>query len=462
MHSGTVNRGMRTSARRVGGALGILALTIPANAGFAQEVSPPVVGRDGPPGMEYIVRTDDRARLGVYLLPGCDVVPRGSVECAAPPVVASVVGGAPAAAAGVQPGDTLLSLDGVSLGTESGQRALAELRAGEPVTVRIGRESGRRDIRVTPTARPMNGLFELSGPTWHATAPSTVRVFRLREEDGAVSDFHFTPASDRPAGASGFVVFEADENGALSLEFGLPGVAVYTRDGRRIELAELERRVREAGPSAAQEFAVARVAPSVSGEGRLEVEVESVRPGAAAEPAHRLILENAQLARRLESVHRGTLVEARTRIDSVLRVQGELARRGELPPAAGYAYAFRSGGDAPRPPTTISPHTDPSGLEAPLLSTYRLAGAEFRSLTAELAEYFAVDSGVLVLRVIPETPAQRLGLKGGDVIVEVDGRATPDVTTFRSLIGELLMRGLEPEVKWNRKGQEISGNLTAR
>jgi S1-C subfamily serine protease len=44
----------------------------------------------------------------------------------------------------------------------------------------------------------------------------------------------------------------------------------------------------------------------------------------------------------------------------------------------------------------------------------------------ELKDYFGVDDGLLVLRVVPGTPAERAGLRGGDVILRVDGR---DVTT---------------------------------
>ena len=438
-------------------ALGLSASVAP---GLAQQAPRPEAEPAGPPSVGIMSRAEDQARLGVYLRSGCDIGPMPPGECTAPPIVTSVIDATPAAMVGVQPGDTLLALDGVALDTGAGRRALAGLRAGEPVMLRIGRESGRRELRVTPEARPMSGLFHLTGPTWRATAPSTVQVFRLREEDGAVSEFHFSPASERPAGAGGFVVFEADENGVFRLDFGRPDIQVYTHDGRRVELAELERRVREAGPEAVQAFAVARMSPPGDGT-RFEVEIETVRTVRGAEAPRRLILEDPQLASRLESVHRGALIEARTRIDSVLRVQAELARRGELPPNVGYAYELRFDEEAPRPPIRVE-RIAPSATGAPVSSTYRLAGAEFRTMTPELADYFAVDSGVLVLRVIPETPAQRLGLRGGDVIIEVDGTATPDVTILRSLVGELLARGLQPEVKWNRKGRELSGNLASR
>ena len=433
-------RRTRTVGRLLAGSLGAFALTLAAGPIAAQEAAPapnvPTAAERRPPLVAgQFGPGDGQARLGIYLQPGCgtDLLPRGG--CDAPPIVASVVDGAPAAEAGVQTGDTLLALDGVSLGSEAGRRSLGSLRDGEPVTLRIGRSSGRRELRVTPTARPLTGQFVLSGPTWRSAAPSSVRVFRLRDEEGGISEFHFTPSPDRPERSGrtqGFVVFEADERGVFSMGFGRPDVEVFTRDGRRVELEELERRIREEGNDAAREFGVARVFSSAPGAHgiEVEVEVEGLHTGEGRTPSRRLILEDAQLAQRLVSVHEQSLAAARIRIDSILHVRGE---RRVLPAP-----------DAPAP------------------STYRLAGAEFQTLTSELAEYFAVDTGVLVLRVIPETPADRLGLRGGDVVVDVDGRATNDVSTLRTLIAEALVQGLEPEVKWNRKGNELHGNLAPR
>lgn len=429
------------------GLLGAVALTFAAQPAPAQEAPPEAdMAEPRPPFAGYFtqqVRGDSRARLGVYLEYGCRAEPTPEASCDAPPIVARLVDGAPAAEAGVQPGDTLVALDGVSLASEAGRRSLGTLRAGEPVTLRVGRASGRRELSVTPTARPTTGLFVLSGPSWTSAAPSNVQVFRLRDEEGVVSEFHFAPTPDRPGrpdrpasadppgGTEGYVVFEAAEGGAFSMGFGRPDVQVFTRDGRRVELHELERRIREAGDRAAQEFGVARVFSRAPEAGGIEVEVEvEAPPSAEGSPPRRLILEDAPLARRLESVHRQSLVAARTRIDSILHARGE--RRVQPAPVV------------------------------PASSTFRLAGAEFQSLTTELAEYFEVDTGVLVLRVIRETPADRLGLRGGDVVVEVGGRATPDVTTFRRLIDERLIAGDDIGVKWIRKGQELRGNLAPR
>lgn len=49
-------------------------------------------------------------------------------------------------------------------------------------------------------------------------------------------------------------------------------------------------------------------------------------------------------------------------------------------------------------------------------TTSVLAGAELAAVSPELGENFGVSRGLLVLRVAPNTPAARAGLRGGDVI----------------------------------------------
>lgn len=57
-----------------------------------------------------------------------------------------------------------------------------------------------------------------------------------------------------------------------------------------------------------------------------------------------------------------------------------------------------------------------------------LLGVEAESLTDQLAAFFGVKEGVLVRSVLKDTPAEKAGLKAGDVIVKVDGEAvsTPE------------------------------------
>jgi C-terminal processing protease CtpA/Prc len=65
-----------------------------------------------------------------------------------------------------------------------------------------------------------------------------------------------------------------------------------------------------------------------------------------------------------------------------------------------------------------------------------VAGAELSELNPELARYFRVDDGVLVLQVSRSTPAARAGLQGGDVIVRAGGRAVRSVADLRRAFGD--------------------------
>jgi S1-C subfamily serine protease len=64
-----------------------------------------------------------------------------------------------------------------------------------------------------------------------------------------------------------------------------------------------------------------------------------------------------------------------------------------------------------------------------------VGGAELRELTPGLSDYFGAESGVLVLRVAPDTPAARAGLEEGDVIVRAgDDTISNPVDVRRALL----------------------------
>lgn len=426
-----------------------------ADGGEAPQSPPTMQWRQSMSGGSGFFTSQARgARLGVFLKPGCEIETGIEGDCPSAPVVAGVVDDAPAAQAGVEPGDTLVSLDGVALRTEAGRRRLAQLEEGVPVQLEVGREDGRKTLEVTPTARKITAVFEMNGTAWRTPAPappSDVHVYRLRSDDGGVAEFHLAPTPDAatPSPATpggGFVVFGEDDGGNLRVTVGDSDVEVRTLDGQRVELAELEQHLRGLKR---------KLAGMPDGLRAIETEIEvRATDGPKGEaPRQRLIIENPPLAHRLQSVHSQTLVEARARIDSVVKQQVELARRGELPPGAAAGYSYVVPAKAP-PAVSLFGGRLPDGMEQ------RLAGAEFRPLTPDLAEYFAVEEGLLVLRVVPETPAQRLGLRGGDVVTEVGGHESPDMITFRQLVAESQASSRVLEVKWNRKGQELSGELT--
>jgi serine protease Do len=89
----------------------------------------------------------------------------------------------------------------------------------------------------------------------------------------------------------------------------------------------------------------------------------------------------------------------------------------------GLSFAYRTDSDGVAPlemPLEIMP------LPSPLI------GINGETLTPQLADYFGVTAGVLVRTVAPKTPAEKAGLKAGDVVVKVNGMA---VDSIREITG---------------------------
>ncbi len=64
----------------------------------------------------------------------------------------------------------------------------------------------------------------------------------------------------------------------------------------------------------------------------------------------------------------------------------------------------------------------------------RVAGAELREMNRDLAEYFQVDSGLLVTDVAEGSPAETAGLLSGDVLRSVNGTVVATVDQFREIM----------------------------
>ncbi len=64
----------------------------------------------------------------------------------------------------------------------------------------------------------------------------------------------------------------------------------------------------------------------------------------------------------------------------------------------------------------------------------RRFGVEVMPLSDQLASYFGVKDGVLVASVLEDSPASRSGVRAGDVVVTVNGRAVMNVGDFRDQI----------------------------
>jgi serine protease Do len=112
--------------------------------------------------------------------------------------------------------------------------------------------------------------------------------------------------------------------------------------------------------------------------------------------------------------------------------------------------------NAPAPPAPPVPFN--GGTPFPVIpGNSPIVGFEGEALNAQLAEYFGVKEGVLVRSVNPNTPAQRAGLKAGDVVVKVNG--TP-VTTPREITG-LVRSNRKKAISFSvvRNKKEISLNV---
>jgi len=65
-------------------------------------------------------------------------------------------------------------------------------------------------------------------------------------------------------------------------------------------------------------------------------------------------------------------------------------------------------------------------------------GALIQNLDEDLARSFGYDStkGVLVGDVLPDSPAEKAGLRAGDIVVEYNGRAVSDVNSLRNAVAD--------------------------
>ena len=87
-----------------------------------------------------------------------------------------------------------------------------------------------------------------------------------------------------------------------------------------------------------------------------------------------------------------------------------------------------------------------------------LIGIGIQEITPELREAFGIvsgQSGVLVSNVFDDSPAQKAGIKAGDVILEVDGEKTMSTGQLRSRIGMKAV-GDSVELKILRDGDVIT------
>jgi len=89
-------------------------------------------------------------------------------------------------------------------------------------------------------------------------------------------------------------------------------------------------------------------------------------------------------------------------------------------------------------------------------------GVELADLTPDLSEGLGLDpdlQGVLVQRVIDDTPASRAGLRRGDVVVEMNGHAVGEMQKFRLAVADTPI-GSKVDLVVLRDGKRIPVSVT--
>jgi serine protease Do len=84
-------------------------------------------------------------------------------------------------------------------------------------------------------------------------------------------------------------------------------------------------------------------------------------------------------------------------------------------------------------------------------------GLGVQELTPELASYFNLENteGVIIAQIDENSPAEKYGLRRGDVLLEMDGKPVKSVGHFRNIIA-LSIPGTEIELKVVRNGEPLS------
>jgi C-terminal processing protease CtpA/Prc len=166
------------------------------------------------------------------------------------------------------------------------------------------------------------------------------------------------------------------------------------------------------------------------------------------------------------------LKRGRVTVDRTVLVErrpGDWAPQGDMMPMAPLPP---EGPEAPEPPEGQSFRTPlpPKASWAPLAPGMRdmggmnvsvwydnltVAGAHVQQFAA-LKDYFGVDSGLLVLSVVPGTPAARAGLRDGDVITRANGKTISSPGQFAQAVGRARDGALALEIVRQKKKQTVT------
>ena len=102
------------------------------------------------------------------------------------------------------------------------------------------------------------------------------------------------------------------------------------------------------------------------------------------------------------------------------------------------------------PPASVVPS---AAVQPPALNASPVhLGATVNSLSAEQAKAAGVDAGLVVGAVDPGSVAQQIGVKAGDILLEINGKKIVDANSVKPALAS----GMIETVKVSRKGKVIT------
>jgi membrane-associated protease RseP (regulator of RpoE activity) len=342
-------------------------------------------------------------------------------------IIIGVVAGSPADEAGVRPGDRLLAINHLDEARELAELAeRLEVYPGDGVVMEVGRAGTKHRVRLTASVRPDDFVPSQVVEVRYAPdmverwvrAMDSMRVELIRSEGHEVEIRSAQRAGTtqririRQALSADPEVTVIAGGSTVQVPFEFFIFRGEEHDSLRQEMVELNQMVTQL-------------------ELRMGEREEQLRRVGGQGDVH-IRQDNEFL--RLSSL----LNEAALRSSGLETTMAEAARQ-----TAGLEYTIAPSGGQPNVlvPEGGNPRAEFRPLTPYLVGRNRVAGAEVTNIRPELAEYFGVSGGVLVLDVSAGTPAALAGIVPGDVITRLDQvgvRSVEDLRFSVSMAGESL------------------------
>lgn len=433
-------------------AVGSLLAAAPLSPAAAQETD-----RTPPPAAEGQAR-EGGGWLGVGLISFSECLegPEAPVdECRHTLVVGGLVHGGPADRAGLTAGDTLVAVDGQPLAEGLEDGTFRRVTPGDTVSLLVGRPGGRVEVDVVPVSRPDSlAIVQYHGSGGHAG--SRARYLLAIPEPAVLDSLRASTSRDADLAVPTRVSVVAAER-VKEIPLG-PEAGMSPAARSRERLAEMRARARQFQRRALRETR--------------ELRREMAGEMAEARRSERLVDEewkrwvSEELQPRLQVIYDSVLAVARERMDSLRSVYPSMRARVSseamdslhpgVPRPPVRESLRRARPQAPsRAPGADRPGRPPSPEELGMPGN-RIAGAELKPLNPGLAEFFGgTERGLVVLQVLTGTPAHRIGLRPGDVIVEAGGHPVSSAEGLR----HALMEHSPVEIRWLRRGRSLADTL---